>query len=106
MTLPASVKVGAWIYQIETWPIPEAEEVGKWGICSNAQRRIQISESCDRKQAAQTLLHEILHAIAFVWGCKRDDSEERLVGAIGEALSAVWHDNPEVMRWIGAGLKR
>ena len=106
LKLPAKVKVGAWEYAIESWSIPDAEDLGKWGDCSHSQRRIRISESCNRKQAAQTLLHEILHATVFVWGCAKDDSEERLVGALGEGLSAIWKDSPEVMRWIGAGLKR
>lgn len=104
MNLPVSVKIGAWNYYIEPWSMPDAEDVGKWGDCSHAQRRIRISQACDRKQASQTLLHEILHAVVFIWGCKINDPEERLVGTIGEALSAVWHDSPNVMAWIGKGL--
>jgi hypothetical protein len=106
MKLPKSVKVGAWIYQIEQWDSTEAAGAERFGQCSTNNKTIKVDPLWGYKKAANTLLHEVVHAVYYEWNCQKDDPEERVVGCFSDGLTAVWHDNPGVMRWIGAGLRR
>lgn len=51
------------------------------------------------------MLHEILHAIYWVYGVEDEDKEERLVGMMASALTQVWRDNPQVVTWLNEQLK-
>ena len=106
MTLPTQVKVGAWVYTIERWDSTEAAGTRSFGHCSTNEKRIKVDTMWGTKKAAHTLFHEILHAVYYERGVEEKDPEERLVASLADGLAGVWHDNPEVMRWVGAGLKR
>lgn len=100
MNLPAKVRVGAWDYRIEAFSFGDGADSGKFGTCSTNQKLIQIDLHWGAKRAAATLLHEIVHAVWSEWNMEKEDEEERIVRCVADGLSAVWRDNPEVMRWI------
>lgn len=51
-----------------------------------------------------TLLHEILHAVYFVWNLEDKDDEERTVTGLSTGLSTVLHDNPELVELLSSSL--
>jgi hypothetical protein len=104
---PKQVKVFGQIYMIEYMGKVPGNMVGE---CDHRKQRIRV-----RKVAipvmAETLLHEIGHAIWYHGGLDDSESktswrdEERIVNIYTKGLVAVLHDNPAVAQAISKGLK-
>lgn len=106
MKLPKSVKVGWATYKIEPFPVLEAHGEAKHGDTNDLNHTIRIDTACGPARASETLLHEIFHAICGKWNLDlTKDEEERVVTSMASGLCTVWLDNPEVLAWIGKGLK-
>lgn len=104
--LPTSVKVGYRVYRIEVLHPVSAKARQLYGECSHMERVIRVDLAHGRREAANTLLHELLHA-AFRGGNLEDkDDEERTVSTLADMLSAIWIDSPEVMAWISENVQR
>lgn len=98
--LPASVKIGYRVYRIVALSSLQAAAKGRYGECSHLECEIRIDLTPGPREAANTLLHEILHAVWYVQHLTDADNEERTVLTLADGLSCVWVDNPEVMAWI------
>jgi hypothetical protein len=98
--LPGSVKVAAWVYKIVPWSTQEAARDNRWGETIHSEHTIKIDAGWGDKQAAVTLLHEILHAIWREWNIDEQSKQESIVSTLESGLASVFHDNPEVMHWI------
>ncbi len=101
MTLPTKIKVGGFIYTVEPWDPREADTRKRFGECLSDRKILRIDLSYGTRQAAKTLLHEILHAICTEWSIDKPDDEESMVDPLSNGLHAVYRDNPEAMKWIG-----
>lgn len=53
---------------------------------------------------AETLLHELLHAMSWARGVDFGTEEEPLVTALGATLTQVLRDNPELRAWLDGAL--
>lgn len=104
MEMPKVVKVGAFDFSIEDWHPRTAANKGRYGECEFLNFVIRIDQSHRRCKVADTLIHEILHAIFWVWGIEDGDKEERLVNTLSTAICTVWRDNPDVIAWINENL--
>ncbi len=49
---------------------------------------------------AETLLHELFHAIYSVSGAKRRDKQERIVSQMSLVTAGVFRDNPALINWL------
>lgn len=59
------------------------------------QGRIQITKGLDPAEKANTILHEILHAVCYTQGTDLGvKEEERIVNALANGLCAFIRDNP------------
>lgn len=47
-----------------------------------------------------SLWHEINHGIWWVYGIQNGDTEERIAGIMGTALTAIYRDNPRFAHWL------
>lgn len=71
-------------------------EKDTYGLCDFATATITISENQDSVEKSNTMLHEILHAIARDKGLELSDSlEERIVCAFSNGLTGFMRDNPK-----------
>jgi hypothetical protein len=57
-------------------------------------------EFLDGARAADTLIHEILHAIWFVADLKTEQGEEFIVNTQAIYLTQVFRDHPELLAWL------
>lgn len=55
--------------------------------------------------AADTLLHEINHAIFKIYVLERGDSEERIASVMATAWTQVLRSNPKLISWLAKVLK-
>lgn len=67
---------------------------------------IRIQENIPQTtKALESLLHEISHAIWWVYRLNDDDKEERIVSVMGMAWTQVYRDNPWLIEWIAESMK-
>lgn len=62
--------------------------------------RINILLGQDRFDEADTLIHEIMHAIWYQRGLQDSDTEERIVAAMASGFAEVLARNPDVRRYL------
>lgn len=99
-TLPKHVKVNHLDYKIRWMTAAEFQASGNDGECDHSASLISLNPDMSRQQTAETLWHEIKHAIWHAFAVKPSRSEERVVRAHAQFEAGVMRDNPDLMRWI------
>lgn len=106
---PKSIRIGWMDYSVEEWCPRDAAGAQRYGEANHAAKNIRVDTSFGPIQSADTMLHEILHALWRHANIDQvdDPSEEFLVGAIASNLTQVWRDNPDFVNWYtwATGLK-
>ena len=83
------------------------------GITLHHRGIIEVEKGLPAIEQANTMLHEVMHAVYYVQGmncidAKADDVEEKIINSLGNGLTQVFRDNPEftasVMVRLGYGL--
>jgi hypothetical protein len=99
--LPETIRIGGFDFAIVKWPSASAMASNRFGEFSSVEQIIRIQRDfATRYKAADTLLHEITHAIFWVYGIGKDDDEERICAAMGSAWMQIHRDNI----WLGGWL--
>ena len=99
--LPPSIRVGAYDFELEKWHALTAAAVRRWGECSCTEMIIRIQQDMPtRIKAADTLIHEISHAIWWAFGVEDEDKEERTVNLSASGWTCVYRDNPWLLDWL------
>lgn len=104
--LPRRVRVGPFDFKIVIWSPHESHSTGNYGECSTQLATISICREFPTPQkAVDTFLHECLHAIFWAYDIKDEDVEERAVGILATALTALHRDNKWLAPWIEKTVK-
>lgn len=99
--IPDTIRVGPFDMAIRLIHHREAEAEQRWGCFHSVSQAIEIQEDFPTAQkAADTLLHEIGHAIYWTYGINDKDNEERIVSTFATGWVQVYQDNPWLMNWI------
>ena len=99
-SFPAKIKIGYYTYLVEDWPPDRASLAQRFGECDRNEKVIRVCRQHGDHKAADTLLHETMHALYSEYKLEDADLEERTVGALALGLSGVFLDNPEFLRWF------
>lgn len=96
MKIPKKLKIGGFIYRVER-DINVADHSNSFGTTVNGKQVINVTNDVPLQKQEQTLIHEILHAIWFVYGLKeagfKPDQQENIVDALSQGLYQVLKDN-------------
>lgn len=78
------------------------------GLCEPFKNEITILDVQPPAEELDTVLHEILHAICHVMSVPFDtpDHEEHVVRTLGTGMAGVLLDNPELLAYITATIKK
>ena len=106
MVIPDKIKVGYREYKLEEWKqtVASANEAhgqffAKEGIIGYTAEETGVSH-------ANTILHELIHAIVYQWNIDLDDKmEEVVVNGLTNGLTTVFVDNPELMDYLKLKIK-
>lgn len=107
--VPKTLKIGALDYKFQVVKeLKEADGTTSWGeieyeTYTISAERVQPSAA----SAADTLLHEILHAIWRETSLNETidaEVEEKIVRTLTTGLVGVLRDNPAVVRWLAKRL--
>jgi len=100
------VKIGYQNYTIKNLDsiVSKCNEINGQFLASD--RIIALSSTEDNISHANTLIHEVLHAIIYQWGIDLDDKEEeKICNTIANGLTTVLVDNPWLLPYIQKNLK-
>lgn len=88
--IPSQVEIGGFTYSIETSRNinMELQNKGSFGDQSHLMRRIRISTDFGDDHVQDTLLHELIHAIASAYGC--DDIEEKVDKSLASGFRQIF----------------
>ena len=78
----------------------EANNSESWGMCDNANGVIWLCSELEPRLLADTLLHEIMHAVWHYMGLNEKHEEESVVNRLSTGLTQVFCDNPSLLKWI------
>jgi hypothetical protein len=95
MNIPDKVKIGGFEYDIIKKDAVSTGTAVCFGTHSFQDLSIEISTLYPDQVQAATLIHEVLHALAYLNGVDLKESE---VEVLGNALYAFIVDNPEVFK--------
>jgi Zn-dependent peptidase ImmA (M78 family) len=94
--LPKTIKIGAYDIKLKYWG--ELQET--FGQYFEVEQTIYLAPVSDATLAADTLLHEIMHAIFHIYVIQAHDDEERTVTTLSSGLTQVFKDNPAILDYI------
>ena len=104
MFLKNYIKVGYRNYLIDVWPDSFASTEDAEGEFFSKEGKIGIKGSTiGSAHGANTVLHEVLHAIAYQYAITdtlKESKEEKIVNTFANGLMAVFVDNPWLLDYI------
>lgn len=100
MKLPIKIKVGIFDYDIIAWEANSATANRRFGEFSAVENCIRVDVLAHKFKVVDTLVHEINHAIFYVYKLEDADNEERICGTMASAWAAVYRDNPDLLKWL------
>ena len=104
--LPKSIRVGYRDFAVEAWDPLAASGAACFGEFASMQGVIRLRADLPPQELANTLLHELMHAMHFTGGIRGGEkSEEDTVVILANQLAQVWRDNPEFVQFMSEALK-
>jgi hypothetical protein len=105
MNIPEKIKVGYREYKLEKWKQTVANANDAHGQFFAKEGIIGYTEEEKGISHANTLLHEILHAIVYQWNIELGDKEEPVVNGLTNGLTTVLIDNPKLVDYLKEKIK-
>ncbi len=104
--LPKKIKIGYADYKVINMKSDYADHDSKEGHCQNSHHIITIRvDDRPESEVANTLLHEVLHAIWFMWGNGHAQEEETCVNTLSNGLMTCFRDNPELIEYFSEAVQ-
>lgn len=98
--LPTKVKVGPFEYEIRWLDLKRQNRDEIYGKCNSDKCVIWLPDGRKRQRVGETFFHEVTHAIWYVYGLGKKESQEKAVKALALGWSAFMRDNSEALIWM------
>ena len=77
----------------------------EYGLFVPEVGRIELREGQTRREEANTIMHETLHAICYAYGLRLSfEEEERIVNTMANGLCDLLARNPDLISYLTEGL--
>jgi|TARA_R110000751_G_scaffold96275_4_gene187864 hypothetical protein len=98
--LPTEVDILNLTYTINWMKPPEEAGAENLGLCDFQAQVISVTKTLPRQSRAETLLHEIIHAINQGMGAPSKIDEEKFTTKMSIGIATTIKQSPEVFKWI------
>ena len=106
MYIPDKIKVGYKEYKLEEWKQTVASANEAQGQFFSKEGVIGYVTTEKGVSHANTILHEIMHAIIYQWNIELDEKvEELVVNGLSNGLTTVFVDNTKLMDYFKEKIK-
>jgi len=96
-----SLKIGYYDVKITPTSHDLAERLEIFGEFNSKNQEITYDEDLQEQELMNTILHETIHAISFIFNIQfSKDAEEEVTVKLANGLQTVFRDNPEFLNWI------
>ena len=100
--LPDIITVGAYDFEIVKMDALRAASEHAYGQFRAEEMLILIQQDMPTSiNAADTFIHEVNHAVWWVYSLEEDDKEERIVTIMATAWTQIFRSNPWLAGWLG-----
>ena len=98
MTLPTHIKVGPFDFKIVSIDKDLGRRLREDGDFDGES--IHVTKGQRGPQLADTVLHELLHAVFATFCLKDEDEEERIVSVLATGIVGILRDNQKFGKWL------
>ena len=98
--LPKEVDILNLTYSINWMESPEESGAENLGLCDFQGQVISVTRTLPRQSRAETLLHEIIHAINHGMGAPSKIDEEKFTTKMSIGMATAIRQNPNLWRWL------
>lgn len=98
--MPNKVIVAGVVTAVKDFPEGIGQAKKRYGEYSYNTSTIYVGLSYPITIILHTLIHEINHAIFWLYNIEKDDDEERIVNTMANAWVQVYKDNPKLVEFI------
>ncbi len=98
--MPTEVNVLNLTYKINWITTPNEGGSDQLGWCDFQSQVIAVTKDLPRQSRAETLLHEIIHAVNHGMGAPEKIQEEAFTGKMSVGIATAMRQSPEVFRWL------
>ena len=103
--IPEKIKIGYKEYRLEKWKQSVASANEAQGQFFAKEGIIGYTDDEKGVSHANTLLHEIIHAIVYQWNIDVGEKEETIVNGLTNGLTTVLVDNPKLIDYLKKNIK-
>ena len=103
--VPEKIKIGYKEYRLEKWKQTVASANEAQGQFFAKEGIIGYTDDEKGVSHANTLLHEIIHAIVYQWNIDVGEKEETIVNGLTNGLTTVLVDNPKLIDYLKKNIK-
>lgn len=102
--IPKSVRVGCYEFMVSVGSYEDHEMERSFGHANLLRQTISVRPGMSSQKLANTFIHEVIHAIHWVYGLMRSGeelqpTEEEYTTLTANGLCAFWQDNPQAAAW-------
>ena len=106
MNIPDKIKVGYREYKLEEWKQTVASANEAQGQFFSKEGVIGYVTTEKGVSHANTILHEVMHAVIYQWNIELDEKvEELVVNGLANGLTTIFVDNPKLMDFLKDKIK-
>jgi hypothetical protein len=106
MILPEYIKIGYKKYKVRNLDKNVGDLCQAFGATSHNESLIFSDDTRDERENLNTLVHEVLHGVCFVFSLgKSKEEEEQIVNLLANGLVGVLIDNPELLEYINSSVE-
>jgi len=106
MKKPSKIRIGPYDWKVSYYGLEEYDLRRKYGHTDRFNIKMEICDATQDQCTADTVIHEVLHAIWFSKGISGDKAdEEDIVTPLATGLAQVIRDNPDLIKWLQESLK-
>lgn len=104
--LPRRIHVGQFLFRIQIESEEHEELIEAFGRCDFTARRIYLRSGMDAELSLNTALHELTHAVNWVYDLDDESTEEQFTSRHTNGMVDMWMRNPRLYLWITKTLRR
>jgi hypothetical protein len=108
LKVPKKVKIGYLTFDIDSKDSAWKDRNKAVGMCKVEQSLIEYCKEQSSPEIVNTIIHEILHALVYVFDIEFDNTkkEESLVTKMANGIHTLLLDNPDLLKWLLLACKK
>ena len=97
---PDTIKIGHVTFLIRWVDRFDEDRTRHFGMCITDDQTLVVSERLKGPRMFEVFMHELLHALSWMFGLDDGSKEEHFVTLLPRGLAMLFVDNPDLRLWM------